>query len=86
MDVGHHTAYEFAMRTASEKLSLTDALLQLSQEREDLEYSIKAYGIYAILMKMQEEDMARMLLDAIIRRDKFWISYAYIAAWNDSRR
>ena len=86
MDVRHHTAYEFAMRVASENLALTDAAMQLSQESDDLEYSIKAYGIYAILMKMQEEDMARMLLDAIIRRDKFWISYAYIAAWNDSRR
>ena len=86
MDVGHHTAYDFAMQTASGTLPLMDAILQLSQERDDLEYSIKAYGIYAILMKMQEQDMAQMLLDVIIRRDSFWISYAYIAAWNDSRR
>lgn len=85
MDVGHHISYEFVMRTASGNLSLMDAVLQLGQERSDLEYSIKAYGIYAILMKMQETDLAQMLLEVLIKRDKFWISYAYIAAWNDNR-
>lgn len=83
MDVGHHTAYEYAMRVASGHVTLTEGMLELADERDDLEYSIMAYGIYCCLIQKNEPEIAQMILDAIIRRDRFWISYAYIAAWND---
>ena len=83
MNVGHHTAYEFAMQIASGHLKLTEGMLRLSEEKDDLEYSIKAYGIHVCLIQHDEPELAQMILDAVIRRDRFWISYAYIAAWND---
>lgn len=79
MQVGHHTAYEFTMAAAAGKISLGDALRRLNEEAEDLEFSIMAYGI-AWLLEPAERDM---LLRKLLERDSFWISFAYIAAWND---
>lgn len=82
MQVGHHTAYDFAMRVASEQLPLSAALIRLDQEQDDLEFSIMAYGVSEF---MKHNALAtQQLTQTLLRRDSFWISYCYIAAWNDT--
>lgn len=82
MQVGHHTAYDFAMQVASEQLPLSAALTRLNNEPEDLEFSIMAYGIAEF---MKHNGLAyQPLMQTLLRRDSFWISYCYIAAWNDT--
>ncbi len=58
----------------------------LQQEESDLEYSMLAYGSFLWLRSSGEEEAADKLLRSILPRDSFWISYAYIAAWNDCRK
>ena len=84
MAVGHHTAYDFAMRTAAGYLSIDSAVEALNAQQDDLEFSIMAYGIYSFLMHCSAQEAAERLLKKIIERDSFWISYCYVAAWNDA--
>lgn len=86
MAVGHHTAYELCMAAASEHMGISDGLKLLAETEEDLEYAILAYGLAGCLVRQGQEDQAKTLLQDILRRDRFWISYAYLAAWNDRRR
>lgn len=84
MAVGHHTAYERVMALLSGCLPWEQMQGLLRQENSDLEYSMLAYGSSLWLRSSGEEEAADRLLRSILPRDSFWISYAYIAAWNDS--
>lgn len=86
MDVGHHTAYAFAVRTALGKIPLEDALWALDIEKEDLEFSMMAYGVAAYCEHIGETETAQALYREILVRDSFWISFGYLAAWNDRKR
>lgn len=83
MKVGHHTGYERAVRLWAGKESLTDSLINLCGETEDLEFSIIAYGVARYLLHTGTEDQGEYLLKVIRKRDGFWISFAYLAAWTD---
>lgn len=83
MDVGHHTAYEAAMSTAAGYIDVSETMARLEQETDDLEYSICAYGVAKMLLHREKKEEANILLQSIVRRDSFWICYAYLAAWND---
>lgn len=85
MAVGHHTAYEHAMALLSGDLLWTEMQALLRQEPSDLEYSMLAYGSAIWLRSSGDGEAADRLLRSILPRDSFWISYAYIAAWNDCR-
>ena len=74
MAVGHHTAYEKAMRVWSGTTPLAAAL-----EKDDLEYGITLYGL---LWHPDCAEKAR-LSQSLLRRDGFWPSFAYLAAWRD---
>lgn len=39
-----------------------------------------------MLMLRGQQAQAQALRYQLLRRDGFWISYAYIAAWNDAYR
>ena len=80
MKVGHHRAYAFAMSAAAGHISMKDAMERLKTEADDLEFSIMAYGVAQQLEPPEKEALTRQLLE----RDGFWISYAYLAAWNDT--
>ncbi len=73
-DCGHHTAYKAACSmfaghtTADELKSLAD------KEESDLEYSMLSYALH---------EVGLVSLDEIVKRDSFWIGFAYVAAWND---
>lgn len=83
MDVGHHTAYNFSMSMAYGYTDFFQALSHIEDEKDDLEYSIKAYCMYIYLLKLGKNAESERLLEEILARDSFWISFAYIAAWND---
>lgn len=51
MAVGHHTAYEMCMATASEHMETSDGLKLLAEMEEDLEYAILAYGLAGCLAR-----------------------------------
>ena len=76
---GHHTAYEKAMRVWSGTMPLSAALEMLEREEDDLEYGITLYGL---LWHPDCAEKAR-LSKVLLRRDGFWPSFAYLAAWKD---
>ena len=79
MKVGHHTAYEKAMQVWGGVTPLADALQELEQEKDDLEYAIALYGLLWHTDCVQQNVLQKELL----RRDDFWPCFAYLAAWND---
>ena len=82
MQVGHHTAYAFAMKLAAERMSYSCALDALEKQSDDLEYSIMAYGVAEFMDCNSLDSVA--LRKELINRDSFWISYCYVAAWKDA--
>ena len=82
MAVGHHTAYEKSMQVWSGITPLSAMLQMLESEEDDLEYGITLYGL---LLHPDCAEKAR-LSQALLRRDGFWPSFAYLAAWNDRSR
>lgn len=83
MDVGHHTAYEKAVRVISGEEGLPDALAELGAEPDDLEYGITAYGLSVLLQSRGEAEESRRLAGSVLRRDSFWPGYAFLAAYSD---
>ena len=81
MAVGHHTAYEKAMQVWSSAAPLSTMLQMLESEEDDLEYVIALYGLLWHPDCVEKEQLSQSLL----RRDGFWPSFAYLAAWNDHR-
>lgn len=79
MAVGHHTAYEKAMQVWSGTTPLAAALEMLESEEDDLEYGITLYGLLWHPDCTEKECLSQSLL----RRDGFWPSFAYLAAWKD---
>lgn len=86
MQVGHHTAYETVMALAAGTMQMEEMKERLHDEAEDLEFSLLAYGTAAVLAKQGKAEEAEILISEVIRRDSFWISFGYLAAWNDRKR
>lgn len=82
MAVGHHTAYEKAMQVWSGITPLSAMLQMLESEEDDLEYGITLYGLLLHPDCAEKDCLSKVLL----RRDGFWPSFAYLAAWNDRPR
>ena len=83
MDIGHHIGYDAALKLFTNVLTEEIYLLLLNEEPSDLEYSIFSYGYSAYLEKNNRLTERDEVLSNIITRDTFWISFAYIAAYND---
>ena len=84
MNVGHHTAYEKAVRVFAGAMSTTNALAELEHEPEDLEYAITMYGLCRHLLYSGQAEIYKRYMKRLIERDGFWPCYAYLAAWNDT--
>lgn len=80
MVVGHHTAYEMAMGVWGKAADLQAARHHLERETDDLEWGITMYG----LCWHPDCDGREALLKTVLRRNGFWPSFAYLAAWNDT--
>ena len=84
MYVGHHTAYEKAMRVAAGFAELDEMLSELEAEPEDLQYAMAAYGLMVLLESRGEQARAAALRGKILRRDGFWYCFSYLAAYSDA--
>lgn len=83
MHVGHHTAYEKAMRVAAGFAQLDDMIAELEPEPEVLQYAMVAYGICVWLESRGEVEKAAALRKELLARDGFWFCFSYLAAYND---
>ena len=83
MYVGHHTAYEKAMRAAAGYASMEDILAELDAEPDDLQYAMTAYGLCVLLETHGETEKADALREKLLVRDGFWFCFSYLAAYTD---
>ena len=86
MAVGHHTAYAFSVRTALGRIPPAEALRVIGAEKDDLQFSMMAYGAAAFCGQLGDNERAASLYRKILERDSFWVSFAFLAAWNDRRQ
>lgn len=82
MAVGHHTAYEKAVRVWAGIEPFAAELTALEAEPDDLEYCIALYGLaYHPACRSTAGLLARLL-----PRNAFWPCFSYLAAWQDASR
>lgn len=86
MYVGHHTAYEKAMRVAAGFAPMEDMLAELDAEPDDLQFAMTAYGLCVLLESEQEQTKANALRKKLLSRDGFWFCFSYLAAYNDKTK
>ena len=84
MYVGHHTAYEKAMRVAAGFAPMEDMLAELDAEPEDLQFAMTAYGLCVLLESAGEQEKANALREKLLARDGFWFCFSFLAAWRDA--
>ena len=83
MYVGHHTAYEKAMRVAAGAVPMEDMLAELDAEEDDLQFAMTAYGLCVLLETHGETEKADALREKLLVRDGFWFCFSYLAAYTD---
>ena len=86
MYVGHHTAYEKAIRAAAGFAQTADILTELDTEPDDLQYAMTAYGLCVLLESEQEQRKAGALRETLLARGGFWFCFSYLAAYMDRSR
>jgi tetratricopeptide (TPR) repeat protein len=84
MDVGHHTAYRYAVRVFLGTVSVDEAMRTIKDEKDGLEQVIEAYGVSVLLKHLGRDAESALLCNQVLKRDDWWIAYSYIAAWNDN--
>ena len=86
MYVGHHTAYEKAMRVAADFAPMEDMLAELDAEEDDLQFAMTAYGLCVLLEAHGETEKADALREKLLSCDGFWFCFSYLAAYNDETK
>ena len=87
MYVGHHTAYEKAMRVAAAGFApMEDMLAELDAEEDDLQFAMMAYGLCVLLEAHSETEKADALREKLLKRDGFWFCFSYLAAYHDQTK
>ena len=86
MYVGHHTAYEKAMRVAAGFAPMEEMLAELDTEPDDLQFAMTAYGLCVLLESEQKQAKANALRKKLLSRDGFWFCFSYLAAYNDQTK
>ena len=83
MNVGHHTAYCFAVSVFVGEMDADTALAQLEDEKDDLNYVIAAYGLCGHLFAVGRIKESDALRQKLLVRGKVWPCVAYLAAVGD---
>ncbi len=73
-ECGHHKAYKSACAFFCGRLSAKELSSLCEREESDLDFAMLAYALHL---------GGRFDLRDIVKRDSFWIGFAYVAAWND---
>ena len=84
MYVGHHTAYEKAMRVAAGFAPMEDMLAELDMEEDDLQFAMTAYGVCVLLESQNKRKQAAALRKTLLARPGFWFSFSFLAAYTDA--
>ena len=84
MYVGHHTAYEKAMRVAAGFAPMEDMLAELDAEPDDLQFAMIAYGLCVLLESQNKREQAAALRKTLLARPGFWFSFSFLAAYTDA--
>ena len=84
MYVGHHTAYEKAMRVAAGFAPMADMLAELAAEPDDLQFSMAAYGLCVLFEARGEAEQAGALRKTLLARSGFWFCFSFLAAYRDT--
>ena len=85
MYVGHHTAYEKAMRVAAGFAPMEDMLAELDAEEDGLQFAMTAYGLCVLLEAHGETEKAAVLRKELLARAGFWFCFSYLAAYSDRK-
>ena len=85
MYVGHHTAYEKAMRVAAGFAPMEDMLAELDTEEDDLQFAMTTYGLCVLLEAHGETEKAAALRKELLARDGFWFCFSYLAAYSERK-
>ena len=83
MYVGHHTAYEKAMRAAAGFAPMEDMLAELDAEEDDLQFAMTAYGLCVLLEAHSETEKADALRQKLLVRDGFWFCFRTIRRYKN---
>lgn len=85
MKVGHHTAYQSAVKVFLGKISAEEALRQAEQDKNDLNAVIAMYGIAGYFEHRGNRTGAKEVMKSLLRRESVWPCISYLTAWNDMR-
>ena len=83
MEVGHHTAYQAAVRVFSGLSPAEDVLSRTEQEKEDLDAVIALYGLACYYEYSGNKTKAKEVRRTLLQRESVWPCISYLAAWND---
>ena len=50
-----------------------------------LEFSMMGYGLAAYCARLGKKETSQSICQKILQRDRFWISFGYLATWNDCK-
>lgn len=79
MNVGHHTAYEKAVRVILGKEDVDEAVSLLESIKSDLDYVVASYGIYKYLEHTGRKADAKKLEEKILERENMWPCISFLA-------
>lgn len=82
MNVGHHTAYELAVKVFCALSSVEDAV-EWARKEDDLNAVILLYGVCVYLEQAGQTEESLHLRKELLEKDSCWPCISYLAAWND---
>lgn len=85
MQVGHHMAYQSAVKVFLGKISAEEAFRQAEQDKNDLDAVVALYGVAGYLEYCGNRIEAEEVIKSLLRRESVWPCISYLAAWNDRK-
>ncbi len=86
MDVGHHTAYKFAVSVMLGRTDTGAALKSLKGEKDDLSYVVASYGIAEYLIATEKDEEGKKLISELLKRKNVWPCISYLAALREQNK
>lgn len=83
MKVGHHKSYEIAVQVILSILNVDDAISQIENNSNDLDYVVSMYGIAAYCESVGEYEKSVSLYNKLLTKKSVWPCVSYLAAYND---
>lgn len=85
MNVGHHTAYQLAVRVMLGEIEEAAALLEI-EKANDLDFVIAAYGIAEYMKLCGRNEEGNALTQRLFEKESIWPCISYLAALSEKDR